>query len=177
MVYDCGVCLHRTAEASQQRSFCWHSRFFDVLNGLEPVALLPSNPYFIVTNNAVPATNLKGVIEWLRANPGKASAATAGVGSAPHVIGVNMQNVTDTRFDFVPYRGDAPAIQDMIAGHIDLYFPQAAVALPYVQGGTIRAYAVTAKSRLATAPNIPTVDEAGLPGFYVSAWHGLWVPL
>jgi tripartite-type tricarboxylate transporter receptor subunit TctC len=76
----------------------------------------------------------------------------------------------------VPYRGDAPAIQDMIAGHIDLYFPQAAVALPYVQGGTIRAYAVTAKSRLATAPNIPTVDEAGLPGFYVSAWHGLWVP-
>jgi len=117
------------------------------------------------------------LIAWLKANPNKASQGTAGMGSPAHVSGAFFQSLTGTRFQFVPYsRGAAPAMQDLIAGQIDLMFDQVSNSLPHVRSGTIRAYAVTAKTRLASAPEIPTVDEAGLPGFYVSVWAGLWAP-
>jgi tripartite-type tricarboxylate transporter receptor subunit TctC len=124
----------------------------------------------------VPATDLKELIAWLRANPDKALQGTAGVGSAAHVGGVFFQSKTGTRFGFVPYRGAAPLMQDLLAGQIDISFDQAASSLPQVRAGKIRAYAVTARTRLQSAPDIPTVDEAGLPGFYISVWHALWVP-
>ena len=149
---------------------------FDVLGDFAPVAWIASNPQLIVTNNAVPATNLKELIAWLKANPDKATQGTAGAGSAAHVAGVFFQRETGTRFQFVPYRGAAPLMQDLLAGQIDLSFDQAANSLPQVRAGAIRAYAVTAKTRLKSAPDIPTVDEAGLPGFHISVWHGLWVP-
>jgi tripartite-type tricarboxylate transporter receptor subunit TctC len=153
-----------------------YSLQFDVLKDFEPIALLASNPLLILAKNAMPAGDLKELIAWLRANPDKASEGTSGVGSVSHVSGVFFQNATDTRFQFVPYRGAAPAMQDLVAGQIDLMFDQVSSSLPYVRGGKIRAYAVTSKTRLASAPDIPTVDEAGLPGFYVSVWHALWVP-
>ena len=140
------------------------------------MALVASNPQLIVSKKAVPADDLKGFIGWLKANPDKATEGHAGVGSPAHVAGVYFQNQTGTRFQFVPYRGAGPIMQDMMAGQIDFTFDQAANSLPQVRGGTIKAYAVTAKTRLAAAPDIPTVDEAGLPGFYISVWHGLWVP-
>jgi len=149
---------------------------YDLLTDFEPVALLASNPQLIVSKNAVPATDLKGLIAWLKANPDKALQGTAGAGSPAHVSGVYFQNSTGTHFRFVPYRGAAPAMQDLLAGQIDLLFDQASNALPQVRAGRIRAYAVTANSRLAAASDIATVDEAGLPGFYISVWHGLWVP-
>ena len=121
--------------------------------------MLATNSLVILSKNAVPAKDLKELIAWLKANPGKATLASPGVGSPPHVAGIFFQNLTDTRFQFVPYRGAAPAMQDLIAGQIDLNIPQAAAALPQVSAGTVRAYAVTAKTRLASAPSIPTVDE------------------
>ena len=149
---------------------------FDALTDFEPVALLASNPQLIISKNALPASDLKGLIAWLKANPDKASAGTGGTGGVAHVGGVFFQKETGTRFQFVPYRGTNLAQQDLIGGQIDLLFDQAVSALTNIRAGKIRAYAVTAKTRLASAPDIPTVDEAGLPGFYMSVWNALWVP-
>jgi tripartite-type tricarboxylate transporter receptor subunit TctC len=149
---------------------------YDVLNAFEPVSLVASQPFLIVAKRALPADDLKGLIAWLKVNPGKASAGTAGVGAADHVGGVLFQNVTGTRFQFVPYRGGGPAVLDLVAGQVDIMFESPTITLPHVHTGQIKAYAVAAKSRLAAAPEIPTVDEAGLPGFYVTFWAGLWAP-
>jgi tripartite-type tricarboxylate transporter receptor subunit TctC len=149
---------------------------YDVLKDFEPVALLASNPQLIVAKNATPAKNLNELITWLKANPDKASQGTAGVGSPAHVSGAYFQKETGTRFQFIPYRGAAPAMQDLVAGQIDLMFDQAVNSLPHVRSGKIKAYAVTASTRLASAPEIPTVDEAGLSGFYISIWSGMWAP-
>jgi tripartite-type tricarboxylate transporter receptor subunit TctC len=91
-------------------------------------------------------------------------------------MGLYLQSRIGAHLQFVPYRGSAPALQDAIAGHIDLFIDQASSSLPQVRAGGVKAYAVTAKSRLSSAPEIPTVDEAGLPGLYLSVWHGLWAP-
>jgi tripartite-type tricarboxylate transporter receptor subunit TctC len=131
----------------------------------------------LIANKAVPAKDLKALIAWLKANPDKASLATTGVGSATHIAGVFFQNETNTRFQLVPYRGGgAQSMQDLLGGQIDFAFTQASNALPHIRSGEVKAYAVTASTRLAVAPDLPTVDEAGLPGLYVGLWHALWVP-
>ena len=149
---------------------------YDLLRDLEPVAMIASNPLMIVANPSVPAKDLKELIAWLKANPGKASAGTAGAGSGSHVGGVYFRNATATQFEFIPYKGTGPAMLDLVAGRIELMVDQASNSLPQVRGGKIRAYAVTAKTRLAAAPEIPSVDDAGLPGLYVSIWYGIWAP-
>jgi tripartite-type tricarboxylate transporter receptor subunit TctC len=149
---------------------------YDLLRDLEPVALLPNNSMIVVSKKAVPAADLNELIAWIRGNQDRISAGTAGPGSATHVSGVYFQKLTGTRFTLVPYRGTGPALQDLVAGQIDLIVDQATNSLPHVRTGSIKAYAVTAKSRLASAPEIPSVDEAGLPGFHVSVWYGLWAP-
>jgi tripartite-type tricarboxylate transporter receptor subunit TctC len=147
---------------------------YDLLTDLEPVALISDGPQLIVAARSVPAKNIQELIAWLKANPGKAMVGTTGVGGASHLAGILFQNTTGTTIQIVPYRGAAPRMQDMLSGQIHLAFDQAASSLPQVQGGNLQAYAVTSKTRLAIAPDIPTVDEAGLPGFYISVWHGLW---
>jgi tripartite-type tricarboxylate transporter receptor subunit TctC len=149
---------------------------YDLLNDLEPVALLTSNPMMLVTKNAVAAKDLNELIAWLKANDGTVTAGTAGVGSGSHFSGVYLQNLIGAKFQFVPYRGTGPALQDLVAGQIDMIVDQASNSLPHVRTGNIKAYAVTANTRLPAAPDIPSVDEAGLPGFHVSLWSGLWVP-
>jgi tripartite-type tricarboxylate transporter receptor subunit TctC len=149
---------------------------YDLLKDLDPVALLPSNPQLIVATNGVPAKDLKELVAWVKANQSKVSAGTAGAGSASHVGGLYFEKFTDTHLTFVPYRGTGPAMLDLMAGQINLMLDQSSNSLPQVREGKIRAFAVTASKRLASAPDIPTVDEAGLPGFYISVWHGLWVP-
>ena len=149
---------------------------FDLLKDFEPVALLVNNPCVVISKSAVPAKDLKELVAWIRANQEKVSAGTGGVGAASHVAGVLFQNLTDTRFQFVPYRGLAPAMQDLLGGRIDLMFDQLSNSLPYVRSGLLKAYAVMAKTRAASAPDIPTVDEAGLPGFYMPVWYGMWAP-
>ena len=149
---------------------------YDLLADLEPVAMIASNPLLIVAHPAFPPKDLKEMIEWLRAHPDKASAGTAGAGSASHVGGIYFQSATGTKFQYIPYRGTGPAMQDLVGGRIELMFDQASNSMPHLRNGRIKAYAVTAKNRLASAPEIPTVDEAGLPGLYLSIWYGIWAP-
>src|SRR5262245_12305311 len=149
---------------------------YDLLKDFEPVGLLASNPQVIVSKNAVPAKDLQELIAWLKANPDRVSQGTGGVGTAGHVAGAFLQKATGTRFQFVPYRGSPPALQDLMSGQIDLMIDQASAVLPHVRAGNIRAYAVAAKRRIDAAPDIPTVDEAGVPGWYVSFWSAFWAP-
>jgi tripartite-type tricarboxylate transporter receptor subunit TctC len=141
---------------------------YDLLKDFEPVALLASTPLLVLSKNTVPASNLKQLIAWLKANQDKVSVGTSGTGGGSHVAGVFFQNLIGAHFQFVPYRGAGSAINDMIAGQIDLILTGVNTALPQVRAGGIKAYAVTVKARIRAAPDIPTVDEAGLPEFYVS---------
>jgi tripartite-type tricarboxylate transporter receptor subunit TctC len=149
---------------------------WDVLKDLAPVSLLTATPLLIVGKNAIPAKDGKELIAWLKANPDKASAATVGAGSAAHVCEVYFMQQTGTRFAVVPYRGGAPAMQDIIAGQMDLMCAEASQTLAYVRGGQMKAFAVMAKDRWPALPDVPTTDEIGAPGMYISFWHGLWVP-
>jgi tripartite-type tricarboxylate transporter receptor subunit TctC len=151
---------------------------YDVLTDFEPVALLSSSGGgLIVARKTMPADDLKGLIAWLKANPGTATAGIPGIGSSVQLSGILFQNMTDTRFQHVPYRGGAPAMQDLVAGQIDMMIAaDVTTSAPQVGAGTIKAHAVAAKSRLSVAPDVPTVDEAGLPGFYSAPWYAFWVP-
>ena len=149
---------------------------FDVLTDLEPVAMVASNPQIIISNPSVPAKNLKELVAWCKANGDKVSAGTGGPGTPAHISVVYFGNTIGAPVQPIHYKGSGPAMQDVIGGHINLGFEQAANALPHIRAGKIRGYAVTAKTRLASAPDIPTVDEAGLPNFYMSIWHAFWVP-
>ncbi|HSP50953.1 MAG TPA: tripartite tricarboxylate transporter substrate binding protein BugD [Pseudolabrys sp.] len=149
---------------------------FDLVKDLEPVALIASNPMMIVSKNDVPAKNLKELIAWIKANDGKVTAGTAGLGSGAHFSGVYFEQLIGAKLQFVPYRGTGPALLDLVAGQIDLIVDQASNSLPQVKAGKIRPYGITADKRLAAAPDVPTVDEAGLPGFYVELWSAIWVP-
>jgi tripartite-type tricarboxylate transporter receptor subunit TctC len=149
---------------------------YDLQRDLDPVARLPSNPMLVVTRRDFPAANLKELVAWLKANPGKATAGTAGAGSGAHIGGAFLANLVGAPLAFVPYRGTAPAMQDLVSGQIDLIVDQAANALPQVRQGSIKALAVTAATRLAAAPEIPTAAEAGLPGLQMELWNGMWVP-
>jgi tripartite-type tricarboxylate transporter receptor subunit TctC len=149
---------------------------FDVLKDLEPVAMIATNPQVIISKNAVPAKDLKELLAWVKSNQERVSIGTGGAGTPAHVSGVYFKNVTGTQAQIIHYRGAAPATQDLLSGQIDMMFDQAANSLPQVRAGRVKAYAVTSKTRLAAAPDIPTVDEAGLPGFYMAVWHGIWAP-
>jgi len=149
---------------------------YDALKDFEPVSLIATAQLLIVAKKAMAANDLKELIAWLKANPGKASQGTGGPGSLTHIVGVSFQQETGTRFGAVPYRGAGAAINDLVAGHLDIMIDLAPNSLPHVRAGRIKAYAVTAKTRLTAARDIPTVDEAGLPGFYMSAWQAVWVP-
>jgi tripartite-type tricarboxylate transporter receptor subunit TctC len=151
-----------------------YSLKYDLLHDLDPVALLPSNPMLVVTRRDLPAVNLKELVAWLKANP--ATAGTAGAGSGAHIGGAFLANLAGVPIQFVPYRGTAPAMQDLVSGHIDLIVDQAANALPQVRQGSIKALAVTAAKRLGAAPQIPTAAEAGLSGLLMELWNGMWVP-
>jgi tripartite-type tricarboxylate transporter receptor subunit TctC len=153
-----------------------YSLQYDLINDFEPIALITESPLLIVAKKALPAKDLKELIGWLRANPDKASQGTVGAGSSPHVAGIFFQKQTGTRFQFVPYRGLGPVMQDLLSGQIDIMIDNPANSLPQIRAGTINAFAVTAKTRITADPNIPTVDEAGLPGLYVSVWYALFAP-
>src|SRR5438270_3898802 len=149
---------------------------YDLVTDLEPVVLLPSNPMIIVSKNAVPAKSLKELLAWLKARPTPATAGTAGAGSGSHIAGLYFESVTGIKLQYVPYRGTAPAMNDLVAGQIDLIVDQTSNSIGQVRAGTIRAYAVTDSKRVESAPDVPSTDEAGLPGFHMTLWSGLWVP-
>ena len=149
---------------------------FDLVKDLEPVALIASNPMMIVSKNDIPAKDLKELIAWIKAHDGKVTAGTAGVGSGAHFSGVYFEQLIGAKLQFVPYRGTGPALLDLVSGHIDLIVDQASNSLQQVKAGKIRAYGIAADKRLPAAPDIPTVDEAGLAGFHIELWSAIWVP-
>ncbi len=149
---------------------------YDLVADLEPVVRLPSNPMVIVSKNAVPAKSLGELLAWLKSQPTPAAAGTAGAGSGSHIAGLYFENVSGIKLQYVPYRGTNPALNDLVAGQIDLIVDQTSNSINQVRAGTIRAYAVTDGKRVDTAPDIPTTDEAGLPGFHMTLWSGLWAP-
>ena len=149
---------------------------YDVVRDFVPVSLLTTEPMLAGARKTMPPATLAELIAWLRANPGKASAAVGGTGDITQIADLMFQGKTGTRFQLVPYRGTVLALNDVIAGRVDLVFMQASSLLPQILAGSIKAYAVMGASRLATAPAIPTIDEAGLPGFHIPYWFGLWAP-
>ena len=149
---------------------------YDLIADFAPVSLLSFQPMLIVARESLPADDLRGLVAWLKANAGNATVGIQGVGTAGHVFAVFFQKEIGTPLALVPYRGAGPAMQDLLAGQIDCMIDTPTNSLPQVRGGTIKAYAVTAESRLASAPDIPTVDEAGLAGFHFSFWQALWAP-
>jgi tripartite-type tricarboxylate transporter receptor subunit TctC len=149
---------------------------FDLLKDLEPVIQIGSEPLLIVGKKNLPADDLKGLIAYLKANLDKASVGIAGVGATGQLTGISFQKETGTKFQFVPYRGNAPAMQDLLAGQIDFMIEPSSNFKSLVAAGSIKPYAITGRRRLASSPDIPTADEAGLPGFFASLWYGLWVP-
>jgi tripartite-type tricarboxylate transporter receptor subunit TctC len=149
---------------------------FDFLKDFEPVGLVATQPFLIDARKTMPANNLKELVAWLKANPDKATMGTSGVGSPSHVAGVLMEQLVGVKWQMVPYRSAGLATQDLLAGITDTQLDTPAVSLPHVKSGDLKAYAVTAKERIAVAPDIPTTDEAGLPGFYFSFWHAMWAP-
>jgi len=149
---------------------------YDLVTDLEPVALLPSNPMIVVSKNAVPAKSLKELLEWLKAKPAPATAGTAGAGSGSHIAGLYFENVTGAKLQYVPYRGTGPAMNDLVAGQIDLIVDQLSNSINQVRAGNIRGYAITDTRRAGSASDIPTAEEAGLPGFHMTLWSGLWAP-
>jgi tripartite-type tricarboxylate transporter receptor subunit TctC len=153
-----------------------YSLKYDVVKDFDPVSLIAFDPQIIAVRKDFPAADMAQLIAWLKAHPDKATAGTAGVGSTSHISAVTFQKVTGTQFGFVPYRGLGPAMNNLVSGHIDILFDLAANALPQVQAASIRGLAVTSKSRLPSAPELPTVDEAGLAGFYFLNWHAIWAP-
>jgi len=153
---------------------------YDVVKDFEPVVLLPDAPMVLIVKKTMPANNLNEFIAWLKAHPDKASLGTAGAGSPPDVLARFLRKETGTQFGLVPYRGAAPAMQDVLAGQIDAMFLNIAAALPHVASGSVKALGVTAGKRIAVAPEIPTMDEAGdeagLRGFYFWFWAALFAP-
>ncbi len=149
---------------------------FDLLNDFEPIVLAVTQPFLIDARKTMPANNLQELIAWLKANAAKTSMGTSGVGSPSHVAGVLMENMLGLHWQMVAYRSAGLATNDLLAGITDIQLDTPAVSLPHVQSGALKAYAVTAKNRIAVAPDIPTTDEAGLPGYYFSFWHAMWAP-
>ena len=148
----------------------------DAVLEMQPVSRISATPLMIVGKNALPPKTAQQLIAWLKENPGKASAATVGAGSAAHICLLYFQQKTGTRFQLVPYRGGAPVMQDLVAGQIDFFCAEASQTLTFLRSGAIKAFAVMSKERWPGAPNVPTMDEVGVSGMYISFWNGLWVP-
>ena len=149
---------------------------YDVVKDFEPVSLIAETPLWIVARKEIPANDLNEFVAWLRAGDGKATSGAVGIGGPGDIAGLFFQKQTDTHFQFVPYRGGAPLLQDLLAGHIDFTFGQAATYLPYVRGGQLKTFAVLTPKRWWAAPDVPTLDELGIKGIYASFWHGVWAP-
>jgi tripartite-type tricarboxylate transporter receptor subunit TctC len=153
-----------------------YSLDFDLVKDFEPIALVATQPFLINARKTMPANNLKELIAWLKTNAATASEGNSGVGSPSHVAGILLQNTLGLHWQMIPYRSAGLSMQDLVAGTTDLELEAPAISLPQIKAGALKTYAVTAKNRIASAPDIPTTDEAGLPGFYFSFWHAMWAP-
>ncbi len=149
---------------------------FDPLKDLEPVGLIATQPFMIVARKDIPANNLKELIAWIKANPDKATQGNSGIGSPSHVSGILFQKAINSPIQMIPYRGAGESTQAIVSGQIDVLLNTPAVSLAQMKAGQVKVFAVADNHRVTLAPDVPTTDEAGLPGFYFTFWHALWVP-
>jgi tripartite-type tricarboxylate transporter receptor subunit TctC len=149
---------------------------FDLVKDFAPISLLPSNPYLIVVNKDLPVSNLREFLAYLKANPDKVNMGHPGVGTGPHLLAVLLANLAGSRMNYIPYRGAAPAMIDLLAGQIDLMVDQVQNSMVHVRAGSIKALAIASPSRVAQVGDVPTTDEAGAPGLHMSLWYGFWAP-
>jgi len=149
---------------------------YDVVNDFAPISLIADPPIWIISKTAVPATDFKSFLAWLKEENGKATAGTVGIGGPTEIAGLIFAKQTGTQFQTARYTGGAPLLQDLLGGHIDFAFGQAATYLSYVRNGQLKAYAVLQPKRWWAAPEVPTLDELGIPNIHASFWHGLWAP-
>jgi tripartite-type tricarboxylate transporter receptor subunit TctC len=149
---------------------------YDLVKDLQPLALVADNTLLLAGKNALAARNMRELVDWMKQNHGKALVGTAGIGSPGHIAGIFLEKLTGTQLQFVHYRGGAPSLQGLLSGEIDLLIPQIPLVAALVREGKVRGYAVTGTARVNPAPNVPTASEAGVPGFNVAVWHGLWAP-
>jgi tripartite-type tricarboxylate transporter receptor subunit TctC len=161
---------------SQMAASAFYPVHYDILKDFDPVSLVTVSRLWLVGKLAFPAKDAVELIAWLKANPNRASVASVGIGSAAHICGIHFQNLTGTQFQFVFYRGGGPAYQDLVGGHVDLMCAEGSATLPLLRDGKIKAFGVMAKSRWFAAPDVPTMDEVGVPGLYIPWWQGLWAP-
>ena len=149
---------------------------YDTLTDFAPVALLSSNPGLIVGRKNLPANDLKELVAWLKSNPDKATQGTQGIGGIGHIAGIFFQRLTGTTYQFIPYRGGTPMMQDLLAGQVDMLIDTPTLSAPQIRAGAIKGYAVMSNTRMPTLPDLPTVDEAGIPGLYLLQWNAVWAP-
>jgi tripartite-type tricarboxylate transporter receptor subunit TctC len=147
---------------------------YDLQKDFEPVGLISVNPQLLVAKKTLQANRLNELVAWMKANPGEAKFVNQN--AAAHVTGILMEKATGTQVTYIPYRGAGPAMTDLISGQVDLLVIQGAAALPQVRGGTIKAIANLSPQRSASMPDIPTSDESGVPGLYMSGWFGFFAP-
>ncbi len=147
---------------------------YDLEKDFEPIALVSNNPQLMVAKKDLPADNLKDLVAWMKANPGKINFVNQN--AAANVTGVMFEKLTQQKVQFIPYRGAGPAMTDLVSGTVDLLVVQGAVALPQIRGGKIKALANLSPQRSASMPDIPTADETGVPGLYMSGWFGFFAP-
>jgi tripartite-type tricarboxylate transporter receptor subunit TctC len=147
---------------------------YDLQKDFEPIGLISINPQLLVAKKTLPADDLKSLVAWMKANPGRATFVNQN--AAAQVSGILLQQLTGTQAQFIPYRGAGPAMTDLLSGQVDLLVVQAAVALPQVRGGTIKAIANLSPQRSPAVPDIPTSDEGGVSGLYMSGWFGFFAP-
>jgi tripartite-type tricarboxylate transporter receptor subunit TctC len=147
---------------------------YDLQNDFEPIGLISVNPQLLVARKTLPADDLPALVAWMRSHPGEAKFVNQL--AAALVSGILLQQLTDTKVTFIPYRGSGPAMTDLVSGQVDLLMVQAAAALPQVRGGTIKAIANLSPQRSPSMPDIPTSDEGGVPGWYMSGWFGFFAP-
>jgi tripartite-type tricarboxylate transporter receptor subunit TctC len=153
-----------------------YSLDFDLVKDFEPIALVATQPFMIDSRKSLPANNLKELIAWLKQNGDKTTEGNSGVGSPSHIAGILLQQTLGLKWQMVPYRSAGLSMQDLVAGTVDIALDAPAVVMPQFQAGTVKSYAVAAPKRVSVMPDVPTTDEAGLPGFYFSFWHAMWAP-
>jgi len=149
---------------------------YDLMKDFVPIGLIATQPFFVVARKSMPANDLKELTAWLHANADKATMGNSGIGSPSHVAGFLFQKAIGQMFTMVPYRGAGDSTTALLSEQIDVLLNTPAVSIPQVKAGAIKVYAVTADKRIATAPDVPTTAEAGLPGYTFSFWHALWAP-
>lgn len=147
----------------------------NLLTDLDPIIMIGSEPLLFVARKDLPANNVKELVAWLKANPNKASVGIPGIGATGHLAGFTFQKETGATFQSVPYRGNAPAMQDLAAGQLDFMIQPSSNFISLVKAGTLKGIAITSKKRIGSYPDVPTVAEAGFPALEAVLWYGLWV--